>query len=222
MLSVRQSEQAFAGHSRAMKKLFLCFVFVAVSSGLGCITTPGDKLANVAVPSPASSPAIEQTVGDFSFHLDGGKMVTSNKMGRELNNEILRRWVASGYIASHKYVKSSEFSGGDPFQLTLEGHQEGESSILLQILSGLTLYLIPHYVDSQMALTYLVENAATGCSFRASVDESYNTIISLWMIPVSPFVADGRDISFARIADHLYLQLAEQGAFDAATSCSGN
>ena len=49
---------------------------------------------------PASPPVIEQTIGDFSFHLDGGKMITSNKAGRNINKEILRRWKKSGFIAA--------------------------------------------------------------------------------------------------------------------------
>lgn len=203
---------------RSVALPFAPFLLVAPAfalSTLGCITTAGGKLADapVAERDAASRPAIEQTVGAFSFHLDGGKMVTSNKMGRELNNEILSRWVELGLIEGHTYVKSSGFSAGAAYRLTLEGHQEGESSILLQILSGLTLYAIPHYVNTQMQLTYVLENSASGCRFSASVDESYNTVISLLVAPAMPFLESGRDVSFDRIARHLYAQLDDQAAF---------
>ena len=58
---------------------------------LGCVTTSGDHLSDISPDAGTLRPAIEQTVGAFSFHLDGGKMVTSNKMGREINDEILGR-----------------------------------------------------------------------------------------------------------------------------------
>ncbi len=66
-------------------------------------------------------------------------MVTSNKMGRQLNDEILGRWEKSEFISDHKYVRSSEFSDSADFRLTLSGHQEGESSTILQVIGGLTL-----------------------------------------------------------------------------------
>lgn len=211
---------------RSVALSFASFLLVALPLALstsGCITTAGGKLADIPVVErdAASRPAIEQTVGAFSFHLDGGKMVTSNKMGRELNDEILSRWVELGLIESHTYVKSSGFSAGAVYRLTLEGHQEGESNILLQILSGLTLYAMPHYVNTQMQLTYVLENSASGCRFSASSDESYNTVISLLVAPAMPFLGSGRDVSFDRIARHLYAQLDEQAAFSSPPASLG-
>ena len=92
-------------------------------------------------------------------------MVTSNKMGRALHDEILRRWKDKGLFASQTSVKSSQFTDASTFRSTLSGHQEGESSILLQILSGITLTVIPHAVDSKMDLRHSLKNAETGCVF---------------------------------------------------------
>ena len=59
--------------------------------GTGCATFAGDRLSDISPTPPASPPVIEQTIGDFSFHLDGGKMITLNKAGRNFNKEILSR-----------------------------------------------------------------------------------------------------------------------------------
>jgi hypothetical protein len=185
----------------------------------GCITIGGNQLDDVSPSAGALSPPVEQTVGDFSFHLDGGKMVTSNKMGRLLNDEILNRWQKSGFIAGHRYVKSSEFSDSSVYRVTLSGHQEGESSIFLQIISGLTLLVIPYYVDTEFDLRFSVENAETGCVFEARVTDSYNTIASLLFLPITFFAQGGARRTFDRIASNFYLQLAEQGAFDEHASC---
>lgn len=185
----------------------------------GCITMAGGQLADVSPAASTLIPSIEQTVGDFSFHLDGGKMVTSNKMGRLLNDELLARWRKSGFITDHKYVKAGEFSDSSEFRLTLSGHQEGESSVLLQIISGLTLTVIPYSVYSQMDVHYSLENPESGCVFEANATDSYRTVVGLLLLPVSPFGQSGADRTLERIANSLYAQLASQGAFEDRGSC---
>lgn len=199
-----------------LERRILCLAPVL---SLGCVTMAGNRLEDSHPTAAAAPPAIEQTVGDFSFHLVGGKMVTSNKMGRTLNDEILNRWIASGYISSQQYVKSSEFSGSSNYQLTLSGHQEGDSSILLQVISGLTLTAIPYYVDTKMDLKYQMKRLDTGCLFSASASDSFNTVVGLLMLPAAPFGQGGRTRTFDRIAAHLFGQLAEQGAFSDHEPC---
>lgn len=179
----------------------------------------GDALTDLAPTAGPIAPEIEQTVGAFSFHLDGGKLVTSNKMGREINDEVLERWKESGFIAGHRYVKAGQFSPGTTYRLSLSGHQEGESSILLQIVSGLSLMVLPYYVDTHFDLDYSLENAETGCTFSASVPDSYNTVVGLVLLPASPFAQGGRIRTFDRIANHVYDQLSAQGAFEPHPSC---
>lgn len=195
-------------------------VLLALPYLAGCITVAGKNLQDLTPKAPSSAPVVEQTVGDFSFHLDGGKMVTSNKMGRELNYAILERWWESGFITEHTYVKSSQFTDASTYRITLSGHMEGDSSIVLQIISGLTLTVIPYYVDSKMDLRYSVENALTGCVFEANASDSYKTVVGLLLLPATPFAQGGEKRTFERIANHLYDQLASQGAFDPETRCA--
>jgi hypothetical protein len=195
-----------------MKTLRALVLFTAACS-VGCVTAAGNRLRDLERSTPVEVPGVEQTVGDFGFHLDGGKLVTSNKAGRLLNDEILKRWKSWGYISGQRYVKSGEFSGAGDYEITLGGFQDGDSSILLQIISGLSLVVIPYYVNTTYTVSYEVRDPRTGKTWKAETTDSYNTVISLILLPASPFAQGGRSKTFDRIAADLYRQLVDQGAF---------
>jgi hypothetical protein len=192
---------------------------ILASAGLatGCITTAVGNLPPITPQIAAIRPSLEQTVGDFEFTLEGGKMITSNKAGRLLNDEILKRWKARGYVSSYVYVESSGFTGKADYNLTLSGSQYGESSIGMQILSGLTLFLLPYTVDTKYDLQYVVENVKTGEKFSAAVEDSYHTTVELLLFVAAPIAARGQSKTMDAIADHLYDQLRRKGAFEEAT-----
>jgi hypothetical protein len=165
----------------------------------------GDRLSDIEVRAlEIPPPAIEQTVGNYSFHLDGGKLITSNKAGREVNKLILERWKTRGLITRETYVESSQFTGNAEYNLTLSGRQEGDSNVILQFLSGLTLFILPYWVNTEFDLVYSIEHVGSGKKFEAKASESYLTITR----------------TYNRLADHLYQQLAEQGAFSPETLAS--
>jgi hypothetical protein len=181
----------------------------------GCITLAGDQLPDIETrPLEIPPPSIEQTIGAFSFHLDGGKMITSVKAGRYVNQMVLDRWQRRGLIAKESYVKSSQFTGNAEYNLTLAGHQEGGSSAVMQFLSGFTLFLIPYWVNTRLDVVYQLEHVESDRKFEARASDSYLSITQLLFFPISPFAMGGLKRTYNRLADHLYEQLAEQGAFD--------
>jgi hypothetical protein len=192
-------------------RLFAALLIASIASG--CVTIAGNHLSDLERTVPKEVPRVEHTIGDFSFHLDGGKMITSIKAGRELNHEILERWKDWGYISSETYVKSSQFSGSAGYEITLSGNQNGDSSIPLQILSGLTLIVIPYYVDTRFRVGYDVRDVRTGQTWHAEVEDSFNTIISWLFLPFIPFSGGGMSSTYDRVAAHLYDSLKSQGAF---------
>jgi len=198
-----------------MRECALIFSLWLALSITGCITVAGKQLPplQVGIAAPTVAPSLEETVGNFSFHLDGGKMITSNKAGRIINDEILKVWKRRGYIESSKYVKSSEFTGGADYNLTLSGSLDGKSSILMQILSGLTLLVIPHWVEQRFEIQYTLEDARTREKYGASVEESYTQWSELFLIFALPWSEKGSGASFEAMADHIYDQLRSQGAF---------
>lgn len=179
------------------------------------ITIAGKQLEPIEPPQPALRASLEQTVGDFEFTLDGGKMITSNKAGRDLNEQLLKRWKRDGYIDRYTYVPTSNFSSTARYRLTLSGSQYGESSLILQLLSGLTLYVIPHFIDTKYDIQFTLEDSVSGKRYSASVQD--NTLVwwELLLLLALPVASSGADHTYDVMADHLYDQLRSQGAFDA-------
>jgi hypothetical protein len=73
--------------------------------------------------------------------------------------------------------------------------------------------VIPYYVNTTYTVSYEVRDPRTGKTWKAETTDSYNTVISLILLPASPFAQGGRSKTFDRIAADLYRQLVDQGAF---------
>jgi hypothetical protein len=186
----------------------------------GCMTVSGEQLTPLqgVTAAPEVPPTLEQSVGNFSFHLDGGKMITSNKAGRMINDEILKAWKKKGYIVKSEYVKSAQFTGQADYNFTLSGSLYGESSIFLQILSGLTLFVIPHTIEQKFDIQYTLEDVRTKQKYGASVEDSYTQWGQLFLIFAAPWSGNGARNTYEAMADHLYDQLRRDGAFDGSTA----
>jgi hypothetical protein len=180
----------------------------------GCITRAGGALSPLQLPAEERAATLEYTVGDFEFSLEGGKMVTSNKAGRELNEQILGRWKKNGWISAFSYAESSRFTGNADYQLVLSGSQYGDSSIAAQILSGLTLLLLPYSVDTSYDVQYTLEKVATGERYSAGVADGFHTTVELLLMFAAPVSMRGLNATMDAMSDHLYQQLRDEGAFE--------
>ena len=147
-------------------------------------------------------------------------MVTSVKMGRLLQDEILTRWELAGYIRNFEYVQSSKFSGGTDYQLTLGGTQNGESSVGLQFLSGLTLFIIPYTVNTDFVLEYSLQHVASGCIYEVTAAADYHTLVGWVALPGALFGGNGARETWTRLSRSLYQQLVDAGAFANPVSCA--
>ena len=202
----------------------ICGALFTINLLTGCAyITEGTKLGPITPPAPTSfQPDIEYTVGDFSYTLEGGKMVTSNFMGKQLNEQILDKWKDRKYIHDYKYVESSAFTGKADYDLTLSGSQYGDSSIGMQILSGLTLFLVPYTVTQSYDLQYTLSDVKTGKKYTSSIEESNKAYAELFLIFALPFAVNNQQTMFERMGDHLYNQLYQQGAFQPSTGKNKN
>jgi hypothetical protein len=201
------------------RRLSALLSLLALLTTSGCVyTMVGTKLPPITPPQPSFQPSIEYTVGDFSFTLEGGKMITSNFQGRQLSDSIFEAWKDRGYIKDARYVENGGFSGAADYDLTLSGTQYGESSIGMQILSGLTLMVLPYSVTQNYDIQYLVQDAKTGEKYSAAVQESNKTYVELFLVLALPFGQRGQKETIQRMSDHLYDQLYRQGAFQHAAA----
>ena len=194
-----------------IRQLPLLSLLLVVLSG--CVTIAGKNLEPISPPPPERHGTVEYTIGDFAFTLDGGKMISSTKAGRILTDNILKRWKKSGYIDDYTYVKSGDFTGNADYQLTLSGSQYGESSIAMQILSGLTLLVLPNSTNVKYDIQYVLEDVASGSRYSAAVQDSYKEWTELLLIVALPVSARGANATMNVMADHAYDQLREKGAF---------
>lgn len=203
-------------HHRLLK---FCGSLLTICAITGCsYTTEGTKLGPITTQPPTFQPKIEHTVGDFSFTLEGGKMITSNFAGKLVNEQMLDAWKERKYIGDAEYVESGAFSGKADYNLILSGSQYGESSIGMQILSGLTLFLIPYTVTQNYDLQYTLTDVKTGKKYSANIEESNKIYQELFLLFALPFGQHGQAAMFERIGDHLYKQFYEKGAFQHTTN----
>jgi len=193
----------------------ICVIGMSLISLSGCMTFSAEKLAELEAIEPKVTPRIEESIGDFTFHLDGGGLVSSNKAGRLLNNAVLENWEDNDYISSFEYVEKEKFTGEVQYNLTLEGKQKGKSSVGMQVLSGLTLFIIPHSVETSYDLVYILENVNTGKIYKSEVSEGMKTVSWLLFFPAFPFSFIGASNTYENIAEHVYQDFVRQGAFSA-------
>lgn len=179
----------------------------------GCMTFSGEQLAELEPITPMMTAQIEESVGDFTHHIDGGALVTDNKAGRILNDAILENWKDNNYISDFTYVKKEKFTGNAQYNLTLKGSQEGESSVFMQIISGLTLFVIPHSINTSYNLIYELENVKTGKKYITEVSEDMKSVSWLLFFPAFPFSLVGANNTLERISEHVYQNFIRQGAF---------
>ena len=164
-------------------------------------------------PAPQFKPTVEQTVGDFAYTVGDRKMITSNVQGMQLNTDILGSWKQSGYIADERYVQNGAFTRGADYDVTLNGSQYGESHIVMQVLSYLTLFLVPYSVTQNYDLQYAVQDGASWQLYRASVQTTETIYVELFLLFALPWSVRNHDANVALIGDYLYEQLRDQSAF---------
>lgn len=191
----------------------LCTLLVSLTTGGCAYITMGRKLAPITPPRPGFQPAVEYTVGDYSYTLEGGKMTTSEYAGHALSEVILESWKEHAYIRDFRHVEAGAFTGTADYEITMSGSQYGASSVGMQIVSGLTLFLLPYSVAQSYDIQYTLRDRSSDTKYSASVQEANDAYVELFLIFALPFGLMNQHATMARMADHLYDQLYRQGAF---------
>jgi hypothetical protein len=183
-----------------------------------CVTWSGDKLADIDAPAAMGCYFIESSFRDFDYTLDGGALHSSASMADKINNGIERCWVRHGYAKTFVHRGRSPGTGRAEYTLTLTGNVDGKSSVVLQVISGLTLLLIPHTINARTYLTFELKRERDGATFKASAAEDVHQITWLPLIVGLPWMNAGVNSALDKVALHIYQQFAAQGAFDAVPS----
>jgi len=187
----------------------------------GCLHLSKDLLPPVDVSPSPFRPFVEYQISpDFRVSTPGGgyiKMATSNKIGRTLMDGALGRWKKKGYIAGFAYVNPTrgDFTDDSELRLVLGGSATLESDAGLQVLSGLTLMVVPAYGEQTFDITVRATRPdLDGREFQAAAKEGIEEWIQILLLPTMFFAPVVDSEVRARTSDHIYLQLQEQGAFE--------
>ena len=144
-------------------------------------------------------------------------LATSNKIGRMLMDEALERWKKKEYIAGFEYVNPTrgDFTEDSELRVILGGSVKLESNVGMQILAGLTLCVIPVYGEQTAEIAVRGTRAdLEGSEFHATAKEGIEEWVQIFLLPASLFAPGVDRATRARVSDHIYLQLQEQGAFE--------
>jgi len=184
------------------------------------MTFSGEKLSELEPIKPLISPKIETTVSkDYIYDIDVMQLVTSNKDGRMVNDRVIETlWKSNDYISESTYVELGNFTGNADYNLTLSGKHVVDSSTAMQILSGLTLTIIPYFVDQEYDLIYTLENVKTGKTYTSRVNETESMTGWLLFFPAFPFSLIGSMNVIEHLSEHAYQDFVQQGAFGADTA----
>jgi len=113
---------------------------------------------------------------------------------------------------------STQFAGTSPkpesFGWCLGEPSSLESNIGLQILSGLTLMVIPAYGEQVFDVSVTATRIdLPGKEFVASAKDGIEEWIQILLLPATPFALVADRNTMVRVNDSLLAQLQEQGAF---------
>ena len=198
------------------------FVLLVALMSIGCVTTrPGGNLSDINPELGTTLSGVQNTVDGYSFHLDGGKMISSRRAGVLVNKSILDHWTAVKRIESHEQVDNpGAFNDTTRYHISLGGTQEGDSNVGLQFFSGLTLGIVPYTVNTTYALEYTLVDTKTGCIYKAQATDSVKAIVGWVAVPwnlATIFSRGGSSVTMTRLSNHLYDRLRKDGAFEATT-----
>jgi hypothetical protein len=191
----------------------LACLSAALVSATGCQTLAGRKLPSIEPPAPSFQPSVEHSVGAFTYVMNSADPKPSTLDGKLLGNEVMRAWKERGYVRDERLVKKGEFSGTADYHLTLSGSQHNEVSFFAEVLSALTLMFAPYTVTQNYDLHYVLEDVHSGAKYTASVQETDQTQVQLFLLFTFPLAKRGHRDTMQRVGDHLYDQFYRQGAF---------
>jgi hypothetical protein len=192
-----------------------CALLLLLLGVQSCVTWSGDKLAEIDPPAAVGCSSIESSFRDFNYTLDGGALHSSASMADKINDGVKHCWLRHGYASSFIHRGRNPGTGNADYTLTLSGNLDGESSVVMQVISGLTLLLIPHAIDAHAYLTFELKRTKDGATFKVSAAEDVHQLTWLPLILGLPWMNAGVDSALDKIGLHIYQQFASQGAFAA-------
>ncbi len=176
-------------------KTLLLLVAALMLATTGCaITRAGGRLEPIEVVPAAIKPTVECRADAPDWHLG-----------------ILRLWKANGYIEDYKV--SSSLTRTADYVVFVAAQKNDEYGRLMAFISAVTFTAVPFSGTEHYFVHYTLENVRTEERYSASVADSVHYKTSVLLAPATPWTEKGSGATFEAMADHLYQQLKDAGAF---------
>jgi hypothetical protein len=193
----------------------ICILLVTIFLISGCMNFNHVDIPEVHNKEPKTKPAIGIKVGDFKQYCDGEidtrDIISNEKMGLNCLAGILNPWengkLIKEFQAVGKYKKLPDYT------LMLNGSIDEDSSTTLNIVSALTLFIIPSYTTASFDLSFVLINNSTKEEFKKNLKTSFTVWKDLIFLPVFPFFWIRMDNRITDKSMFMYHQFNEEGAF---------
>ncbi len=196
-----------------MKSLSLFFISLFLITG--CMNFNHVDIPEVQINEPTIKPTIGIKVADFKQYYDGKidyeNVVSNEKMGLNCLAGVLNPWKAEKLIKNYKAIE--KYKKLPDYTLVLNGHINAGSSIALNILSPLTLFIIPSYKTASFNLSFVLINNNTQEEFIENLNTSFTTWVDLIFLPVFPLFWIRMDNRITDRSMFIYHLFKEKGAF---------
>jgi hypothetical protein len=170
-------------------------------------------------PAPQPSPelasvAIAYRAPEFTFADNDDPPKLSRVDGELLADEIAEAWRERGLVRGAELASPEQRWPGDFFYvLTFTGRQRNDSGFWMQGFNTLTLFLLPYSITHHYDIDCTLENVLTGRQYRATVQATDETWVTLPLVLALPLYQHGHRKEMAIAADRLYQAFEAQGAF---------
>jgi hypothetical protein len=198
---------------KRMKAVICILVLLSLS---GCLTLNEGMLRKVdSIQVPQKSALVETKIGEFVQKLNGEGanrgVLANTTVGNSVVKMIMNRWERKGIVDD--YGAPGDLKGKPDYTLVLSGSRNEDTSIAGAVFSGLTLMLLPSTTTLTFDLNAELIDNRTGQKYHATAKNGVTSVMQILLLPALPFSWIGTKNAFDDIADHLYSEFHEQGAF---------
>lgn len=194
------------------RALVHALVALCALAGSGCLMVGRADRPPPAPVAAAAAPDVAYALGAFTFQMNAGAPHPSHFDARLIGGEIFAVWEERGYVASAERVDDAP--AGIAVFVTLSGRVHAETSFWAELLNALTLFTLPYPVTNRYEVELALRDP-TGATYVARAETVDETWVGLALLVGLPFAERGHQEEMTRLAEALYAELRDQGAFAA-------
>ncbi|HJO93945.1 MAG TPA: hypothetical protein QF753_11130 [Victivallales bacterium] len=165
---------------------------------------------------PITKPDIAVKVGDFKQYYNGKidtrGIISNKKMGENCIKGLLDPWMQDKFI--NNFMSEKQYKKTADYTLVLNGKLHEKSSPTLNIISILTLFIVPSYVKTEFDLSLELTDNKTKQVYKQPFKASFTVWKDLIFLPLFPVFWIRMDNRRFDKSMYLYHNFIKQGTFN--------